>query len=104
MALPHKFKIAVGGCPNNCVKPNLNDLGIIGQRLPEIDLAKCKGCKVCQVQDNCPIKVAQLVDGKIQIPVEMCIRDSHGDAGTASGSRPCIRKIYIKRNNIIVRR
>ena len=30
--LPHKFKIAVGGCPNNCVKPDLNDLGIIGQR------------------------------------------------------------------------
>lgn len=28
--LPHKFKIAVGGCPNNCVKPNLNDLGVIG--------------------------------------------------------------------------
>lgn len=28
--LPHKFKIAVGGCPNNCVKPDLNDLGIIG--------------------------------------------------------------------------
>ena len=23
VALPHKFKIAVGGCPNNCVKPNL---------------------------------------------------------------------------------
>lgn len=31
--LPHKFKIAVGGCPNNCVKPDLNDLGIIGQRI-----------------------------------------------------------------------
>ena len=27
--LPHKFKIAVGGCPNNCVKPDINDLGII---------------------------------------------------------------------------
>ena len=26
--LPHKFKIAVGGCPNNCVKPDLNDIGI----------------------------------------------------------------------------
>ncbi len=24
--LPHKFKIAVGGCPNNCVKPDLNDI------------------------------------------------------------------------------
>ena len=22
VVLPHKFKIAVGGCPNNCVKPN----------------------------------------------------------------------------------
>ena len=32
--LPHKFKIAVGGCPNNCVKPDLNDLGIVGQRVP----------------------------------------------------------------------
>jgi len=30
--LPHKFKIAVGGCPNNCVKPNLNDVGIMGWR------------------------------------------------------------------------
>ena len=24
VTLPHKFKIAVGGCPNNCVKPGLN--------------------------------------------------------------------------------
>ena len=34
VALPGKFKIAVGGCPNNCVKPNLNDLGIVGKILP----------------------------------------------------------------------
>ena len=33
VALPHKFKIAVGGCPNNCVKPDLNDFGVIGQRI-----------------------------------------------------------------------
>ena len=32
VVLPHKFKIAVGGCPNNCVKPNLNDVGIMGWR------------------------------------------------------------------------
>ena len=30
--LPHKFKIAVGGCPNRCVKPDLNDIGIMGWR------------------------------------------------------------------------
>lgn len=39
--LPHKFKIAVGGCPNNCVKPDLNDVGIIGQRVPRIDADRC---------------------------------------------------------------
>lgn len=72
VSLPHKFKIAVGGCPNNCVKPDLNDLGIVGQRVPEIDLSKCRGCKVCQVEQGCPIRVAQLQDGKIQIDAEAC--------------------------------
>ena len=26
--LPHKFKFGVGGCPNSCMKPSLNDIGI----------------------------------------------------------------------------
>ncbi len=51
--LPHKFKIAVGGCPNNCVKPDINDLGIIGQRKPEVDAEKCAGCGLCA--KNCPM-------------------------------------------------
>ena len=72
VTLPHKFKIAVGGCPNNCVKPDLNDLGIVGQRVPMIDYSKCRGCKVCQVEKNCPIKVAQMVDGKIHIDPNAC--------------------------------
>lgn len=70
--LPHKFKIAVGGCPNNCVKPDLNDLGIIGQRVPLIDLEKCRGCKVCQIENNCPIQVAKMVNGKITIDENAC--------------------------------
>lgn len=65
MKLPHKFKIAVGGCPNNCVKPDLNDLGIVGQRLIDRDLDKCRGCKKCQVEANCPIKIAHVQDGKL---------------------------------------
>lgn len=31
--LPHKFKIGVGGCPNSCIKPSLNDFGIEGRRV-----------------------------------------------------------------------
>ena len=72
VTLPHKFKIAVGGCPNNCVKPDLNDLGIVGQRVPMIDPAKCRGCKVCQVEANCPIHVAKLENGMIHIDPAAC--------------------------------
>lgn len=65
MKLPHKFKIAVGGCPNNCVKPDLNDLGVVGQRVIDRDLDKCKGCKKCKVEAACPIKIAHVEDGKL---------------------------------------
>ena len=72
VGLPHKFKIAVGGCPNNCVKPELNDLSVIGQRYPTVDLEKCKGCKKCQVEQSCPIKIAKVVDGKMMIDPNAC--------------------------------
>ena len=72
VTLPHKFKIAVGGCPNNCVKPNLNDLGIVGQRVPVFDLTKCRGCAKCQVEANCPIHVARLVDGRLKVDPDAC--------------------------------
>ena len=72
VSLPHKFKIALGGCPNNCVKPNLNDLGIIGARAPGYDPSKCRGCKKCQLEAACPIKAARLVDGKLAIDPEAC--------------------------------
>lgn len=72
VSLPHKFKIAVGGCPNNCVKPNLNDLGIVGQRIPEPELDKCRGCKVCQVEKACPVHAAKLKDGKLEIDPALC--------------------------------
>ena len=72
LKLPHKFKIAVGGCPNNCVKPDLNDLGIIGQRVPQVDIEKCRSCKVCQIEKSCPMHAAALVDGKIVIDETVC--------------------------------
>ena len=70
--LPHKFKIAVGGCPNNCVKPDLNDLGIVGQKIPTLDPTRCRGCKKCLVETNCPMKTAKTVDGKLVIDKSVC--------------------------------
>ncbi len=60
--LPHKFKIAVGGCPNNCVKPDLNDVGIVGAWKPQLVAERCIGCGACV--KTCPLHVATLKDGK----------------------------------------
>lgn len=65
VTLPHKCKIAVGGCPNNCVKPDLNDIGVVGRRIPVTNAALCRGCKACAIEKACPIGSAKVVDGKI---------------------------------------
>lgn len=72
--LPHKFKIATGGCPNNCVKPDLNDVGIIGQKVPVFDAEKCRSCKVCVVAKVCPMQAAVKKEGeKLSYDKEKCI-------------------------------
>lgn len=96
--LPHKFKIAVGGCPNNCVKPDLNDLGIVGQKISSFDEDSCKGCKKCQIEKRCPMKAAKVEDGVLQINKELC-----NNCGRCVGQCPfgaikggtCGFKIYI---------
>ena len=71
--LPHKFKIGIGGCPNNCIKPGLNDFGIMGQEVPEYDPDDCSGCKKCAVVEKCPVKAAHLdEDGIMQIDRDAC--------------------------------
>ncbi len=65
VVLPHKFKIACGGCPNSCAKPDLNDLGIVGQRVPKLNQEKCRHCKVCAPEQKCPIQSFQRDDEKI---------------------------------------
>lgn len=72
VALPHKFKIAVGGCPNNCVKPDLNDVGMIGQRVPAYDSSLCRGCAVCSTRRACPMKAWVEKDGIMAIDASLC--------------------------------
>ena len=43
--LPHKFKIGIGGCPNNCIKPDLNDLGMMGQKFQPMKESCAKDAK-----------------------------------------------------------
>jgi dissimilatory sulfite reductase (desulfoviridin) alpha/beta subunit len=81
--LPHKFKIAVGGCPNNCVKPDLNDLGIIGQMIPNFEKDSCNGCKKCSIETTCPVNAAKVIDGVLAINKDEC-----NNCGRCAGKCP----------------
>ncbi|MBQ4577737.1 MAG: (4Fe-4S)-binding protein [Clostridia bacterium] len=70
--LPHKFKIGVGGCPNSCMKPSLNDFGVEGHKVPLFDADKCKGCAACAVEKACPMKAAKVENGKLSIDGSLC--------------------------------
>ena len=70
--LPHKFKIGVGGCPNSCMKPSLNDVGVEGCKAFSFDPSLCRGCKTCAVAVNCPSKAASVVNGKAVIDGNKC--------------------------------
>ncbi|MGG7212409.1 sulfite reductase subunit C [Clostridium nigeriense] len=41
------FKIALTGCPNDCIKARMHDFGIIGMTEPQFDRDKCVSCGAC---------------------------------------------------------
>lgn len=58
MELPHKFKIGITGCRNNCLKAEENDLGIKGGLNPKWDTNSCTYCGVCEAV--CPSKAIEV--------------------------------------------
>ncbi len=74
VVLPHKFKIGLGSCPNNCIKPDLNDVGVVGQRVVKVELDKCQGCPTpCTVVESCPVAgVVEQSDDKMEFHAENC--------------------------------
>ncbi len=72
VTLPHKFKIAVGGCPNSCVKPDLNDLGIIGAVPVSVDPSLCRHCATCAAAKACPMQAVTNEKGLAEITPAAC--------------------------------
>lgn len=68
---PHKCKIGIVGCANNCAKANINDIGVMGKTIPEFILDNCVACGIC-VQD-CRQKALEVVDKKITYNEELCV-------------------------------
>jgi len=42
------FKVALTGCPNDCIKARMHDFGIMGMTEPQYDPARCVSCGACE--------------------------------------------------------
>jgi dissimilatory sulfite reductase (desulfoviridin) alpha/beta subunit len=45
--LPHKFKVGFAGCPNDCSRSSLMDIGFQGAIYPAWKKEVCNGCRIC---------------------------------------------------------
>ena len=70
-SMPAKFKIGIVGCPNNCAKASLNDIGFMGQKKVKFDFERCKNCGLCV--SVCRAKVLEKGDQSIKFDEEQCV-------------------------------
>jgi anaerobic sulfite reductase subunit C len=71
--LPHKFKMGITGCRNNCLKAEENDLGIKGGMKPEWIQSACSYCGLCETV--CPAKAirVQKQEQSLHLEAKDCI-------------------------------
>lgn len=69
--LPKKLKISIAGCPNNCARVQLNDIGIAGRRFPAFHAEGCEGCGACE--KVCREGAIQVSDNRIHFSEEDCV-------------------------------
>lgn len=70
----YHVKIALTGCPNDCIKARMHDFGIIGMNEPQYDAYRCIGCQACV--KNCQKRAAGVltfVNCKVKRDAERCI-------------------------------
>ncbi len=69
--LPHKFKIGVTGCPNACLKPMENDLGIMGTAEKDFREDRCNLCGLCV--ELCPVDAIEIEEDILHYDRSKCI-------------------------------
>ncbi len=67
-------KVALTGCPNDCIKSRMHDIGVIGMCLPEYDPYRCISCNACvQKCKNLSTNALKMVNYKIVRDHDKCI-------------------------------
>ncbi len=71
---PHKFKLAVTGCPHNCAKASENDIGVMGGIEPVWEQSSCTNCGLCET--ICPTAAIKGNEGEYVLDSAKCINCS----------------------------
>ncbi len=73
VTLPHKFKIGIGGCPNSCIKPSLNDVGIEARAYFTLRAEACRACPRCAAMAACRSgAIVRTEDGRVALTEAAC--------------------------------
>lgn len=92
----YHVKVALTGCPNDCIKARMQDFGIIGMTEPQYEFYRCISCKSCV--NNCKKRVTgalKMENFKVIRDHDKCIGcgECIGKCPTSAWSRS-IKKYY----------
>lgn len=90
---PHKFKMAVTGCPHNCAKATENDIGVMGGIIPGWSESACNGCGLCV--NICPTSAIIQENNQYLLDSSRCINCSICTSICPAGAWTVVQKGYI---------
>jgi dissimilatory sulfite reductase (desulfoviridin) alpha/beta subunit len=90
---PGPLKIAISGCPFPCVRPQFNDIGLMGRVRPDLKIDACTGCGKCV--EVCKVGATSIVDGKAVIDYDKCIMCGRCVSNCPEGARYSAQEGYL---------
>ena len=90
---PHKCKIAVTGCPNNCAKATENDIGVMGAIVLAWNEAACDDCGACE--KICPVSAIRKVDERYLVDTAVCLNCSRCTSSCPRGAWTVARRGFV---------
>jgi anaerobic sulfite reductase subunit C len=92
--MPHRLRMSVTGCPNNCAKATENDIGVMGATEPKWQKSECYNCGACVYA--CPVGAITVIDGQYMIDRAVCT-----NCGTCASSCPNAAWTAAKRGSVL---